>query len=289
MCVAYRLSLRVVWLFFPQCPSGPRSRVGCLFGTVRASAVSNAHCLGGHCGARTQPDRVHPHPQDRRPGDRGVGPASRPRLGRMPAQGGRTQLASAPRQVWHLHEGLLKLPHPTGRMGGGAHAALRRRRPHLLRRPPPFHARRLRVYLASQVDAVLAHLHAAWSKCLSLQCPSSAPAPSQGTPDGSAQPGRTTGHPATASAARAGRLPTNPPIPPPSSTQAFYAGLHKRDCPKQWDWCAGHAIVCAAGGVFVRHGSDAEQARPFDIDCAGGVCAGTPALAAVLQRELLAS
>lgn len=70
---------------------------------------------------------------------------------------------------------------------------------------------------------------------------------------------------------------------------AFYAGLHKRDCPKQWDWCAGHAIVCAAGGVFVRHGSDAEQARPFDIDCAGGVCAGTPALAAVLQRELLAS
>ena len=73
------------------------------------------------------------------------------------------------------------------------------------------------------------------------------------------------------------------------SSQAFYAGLHKRDCPKQWDWCAGHAIVCAAGGVFVRHGSDAEQARPFDIDCAGGVCAGTPALAAVLQRELLAS
>ena len=116
-----------------------------------------------------------------------------------------------------------------------------------------------------------------------------APAPPQGAPGGSAQPGRTTGHPATASAARAGRLPTNPPIPPPSSTQAFYAGLHKRDCPKQWDWCAGHAIVCAAGGVFVRHGSDAEQARPFDIDCAGGVCAGTPALAAVLQRELLAS
>ena len=61
--------------------------------------------------------------------------------------------------------------------------------------------------------------------------------------------------------------------------QAFYAGLHKRDCPKQWDWCAGlvrgrgrvganhnltltlilnltltrcagHAIVCAAGGAF---------------------------------------
>ena len=54
----------------------------------------------------------------------------------------------------------------------------------------------------------------------------------------------------------------------------------------QWDWCAGHAIVCAAGGVFVRHGSRAEQARPFDIDCACGVCAGTPALAAVLQREL---
>ena len=112
MCVAYRLSLRVVWLFFPQCPSVPRSRVGCLFGTVRASAVSNAHCLGGHCGARTQPDRVHPHPQDRRPGDRGVGPASRPRLGRMPAQGGRTQLASAPRQVWHLHEGLLSFHIP---------------------------------------------------------------------------------------------------------------------------------------------------------------------------------
>ena len=83
--------------------------------------------------------------------------------------------------------------------------------------------------------------------------------------------------------------PNLPPMSPPSSTQAFYAGLHKRDCPKQWDWCAGHAIVCAAGGVFVRHGSDAEQARPFDIDCAGGVCAGTPALAAVLQRELLAS
>ena len=39
----------------------------------------------------------------------------------------------------------------------------------------------------------------------------------------------------------------------------------------------------------MRHGSDAEQARPFDIDCTGGVVAGTPALAAVLQRELRAS
>jgi len=66
---------------------------------------------------------------------------------------------------------------------------------------------------------------------------------------------------------------------------AFYAGLHKRDCPKQWDWCAGHAIVCAAGGVFVRHGK--ERSRPFDIDCCnGGICAGTPELAAMLQCEI---
>jgi hypothetical protein len=97
-------------------------------------------------------------------------------------------------------------------MGGGAHAALRRRRPHLLRRPPPFHARRLRVYLASQVDAVLAHLHAAWSKCLSLQCPSSAPAPFQGASGGSGRletptaRGQATGRPATALGARASRL-----------------------------------------------------------------------------------
>jgi hypothetical protein len=198
--------------FFPPVPQRPPQPRWLPLRDSSCSAVSNAHCLGGHCGARTQPDRVHPHPQDRRPGDRGVGPASRPRLGRMPAQGGRTQLASAPRQVWHLHEGLLKLPHPTGRMGGGAHAALRRRRPHLLRRPPPFHARRLRVYLASQVDAVLAHLHAAWSKCLSLQCPSSAPAPFQGASGGSGRletptaRGQATGRPATALGARASRL-----------------------------------------------------------------------------------
>jgi len=64
----------------------------------------------------------------------------------------------------------------------------------------------------------------------------------------------------------------------------FYAGLHKRDCPKQWDWCAGHAIVCAAGGVFLRHG--AQRELPFDIDCSGCVCAGSPELAVTLQREV---
>ena len=64
---------------------------------------------------------------------------------------------------------------------------------------------------------------------------------------------------------------------------AFYAGLHAKDTPKQWDWCAGHAIASASGAVFVRHGGDA---RPFDIDGSAAICAGTPELAATLQREL---
>ena len=66
---------------------------------------------------------------------------------------------------------------------------------------------------------------------------------------------------------------------------AFYAGLHKRDAPKQWDWCAGHAIATAAGVVFVRHGDD----RPFDIDGSAAICAGTPQLAAELKREVEAA
>lgn len=67
---------------------------------------------------------------------------------------------------------------------------------------------------------------------------------------------------------------------------AFYAGLHTRDTPKQWDWCAGHAIATAAGVVFVRHGEDT---RPFDIDGSAALCAGTPQLAAELKREIEAA
>jgi len=65
---------------------------------------------------------------------------------------------------------------------------------------------------------------------------------------------------------------------------AFYAGLHARDSPKQWDWCAGHAIATAAGAVFLRHGE--QRARPFDIDGSAGICAGNAAIAAVLQHEV---
>ena len=139
--------------------------------------------LGGRGGARAQPARVHPHPQDRRPGDRGVGPAPRPRLGRLPAQGGRSELAGAPGQVWQLHEGLLELSHSTGRVGSRADAALRRRRPDLLRRSPPVREGRLRVPMAGQVDAVLARLHR--SRVKRARVPSSAPAPPQRAPGGS--------------------------------------------------------------------------------------------------------
>ena len=66
---------------------------------------------------------------------------------------------------------------------------------------------------------------------------------------------------------------------------AFYAGLHKRDTPKQWDWCAGHAIATAAGVYFVRLGDE----RPFDIDGSAAICAGTPQLAAELKREVEAA
>ena len=212
MCVAYRLSLRVVWLFFPQCPSRPPQ--------PRWLPLRDSSCeRRQQCPLPRRPLRcahptrssssTSPRPAARR-SRRGAcitaSPGADAGSRRADPVGQRTPASLAPTR------GAAQLPHPTGRMGGGAHAALRRRRPHLLRRPPPFHARRLRVYLASQVDAVLAHLHAAWSKCLSLQCPSSAPAPFQGASGGSGRletptaRGQATGRPATALGARASRL-----------------------------------------------------------------------------------
>jgi fructose-1,6-bisphosphatase/inositol monophosphatase family enzyme len=32
----------------------------------------------------------------------------------------------------------------------------------------------------------------------------------------------------------------------------YFAGLHEKDCPKPWDWCAGYVIAKEAGATFAR-------------------------------------
>ena len=72
---------------------------------------------------------------------------------------------------------------------------------------------------------------------------------------------------------------------------AFYCGVHKRDCPKPWDWCAGHAICAAVGVTFLR--LDGPRIAPdagdgFDVHAGSAVCAGRRAArvrAAVLRAR----
>ena len=71
---------------------------------------------------------------------------------------------------------------------------------------------------------------------------------------------------------------------------AFYCGVHKRDCPKPWDWCAGHAICAAVGVTFLR--LDGPRIAPdagdgFDVRAGSAVCAGTPALARAVRAAVL--
>ena len=71
---------------------------------------------------------------------------------------------------------------------------------------------------------------------------------------------------------------------------AFYCGVHKRDCPKPWDWCAGHAICAAVGVTFLR--LDGPRIAPdagdgFDVHAGSAVCAGTPALARAVRAAVL--
>lgn len=76
---------------------------------------------------------------------------------------------------------------------------------------------------------------------------------------------------------------------------ASYFGLHEKDCPKPWDFCAAHVIASEAGATFARLGGSAldeeprhgDDSRPFDIYCASGVCAGTAQVATELQQLLL--
>ena len=63
---------------------------------------------------------------------------------------------------------------------------------------------------------------------------------------------------------------------------AFYVGLHKKDVPKAWDWCAAKAIGDASGVVFLR----AENDIPFASTSPSVCAAGSEALAKTLRRTL---
>ena len=63
---------------------------------------------------------------------------------------------------------------------------------------------------------------------------------------------------------------------------AFFAGLHKKDTPKAWDWCAAKAIGEAAGVAFLRADSDV----PFDLSSPSVCAAGSLSLARSLRRTL---
>ena len=67
---------------------------------------------------------------------------------------------------------------------------------------------------------------------------------------------------------------------------AVYYGMHKKDQPKPWDWCAAHAIAVPAGATFVQT-SAAGGTKPFDIYDGEMVCAATPALAETLRTIVL--
>ena len=59
-------------------------------------------------------------------------------------------------------------------------------------------------------------------------------------------------------------------------------GLHKKDCPKAWDWCAAAAIGEACGVKFTCLMSD----EPFGLLSSSVVAARSSALGAVLKRTL---
>jgi len=63
---------------------------------------------------------------------------------------------------------------------------------------------------------------------------------------------------------------------------AFFAGLHKKDTPKAWDWCAAKAIGQASGVTFLRADTDV----PFDLTSPSVCAAGSEALAKTLRRTL---
>jgi len=63
---------------------------------------------------------------------------------------------------------------------------------------------------------------------------------------------------------------------------AFFAGLHKKDTPKIWDWCAAKAIGDASGVKFLRADTDV----PFDLSSPSVCAAGSEALAKTLRRTL---
>jgi len=63
---------------------------------------------------------------------------------------------------------------------------------------------------------------------------------------------------------------------------AFFAGLHKKDTPKAWDWCAAKAIGDASGVTFLRADTDI----PFDLTSPSVCAAGSLSLAKTLRRTL---
>lgn len=63
---------------------------------------------------------------------------------------------------------------------------------------------------------------------------------------------------------------------------AAFMGLHKKDCPKAWDWCAAAAIGEACGVKFTCLMTD----EPFGLLSSSVVAARSSALGAVLKRTL---
>lgn len=71
---------------------------------------------------------------------------------------------------------------------------------------------------------------------------------------------------------------------------AYYAGLHEKDCPKPWDWCAGYVIATEAGATFARVDGRSYAGGPprtseaaFDIYSQSCIVASTPQLCADLH------
>ena len=69
---------------------------------------------------------------------------------------------------------------------------------------------------------------------------------------------------------------------------AVYYGLHEKDQPKPWDFCAAYAIARPAGVCFLQTAADAQSPRkPFDIYDGQMVCAATDELTETLCGVVL--
>lgn len=74
---------------------------------------------------------------------------------------------------------------------------------------------------------------------------------------------------------------------------AYFAGLHEKDCPKPWDWCAAYVIGLEAGATFSRcdarayPGGAPASGHTFDIYSKSCIVAGTPQLCLSLRKTIV--